>query len=384
MSYPGFIWKNGTRNKRRTILTILSVALALFVLSALVTLVNEIDRGMEESNPLRLITHHAVSFTRFLPGYQRAQIEKVPGVVAVTPLTWFGGIYIDEAHTDFAQFACDPNTLFEVYPEIQMSPEQKQAFIRERAAVIVGRRKAEKHGWKIGDRIALQGALLSADLELTIRGIFSGTANDEASIYFHHDYLEEAWGRQSFAGMYWVRADSTESIPRVIEAIDAVFRNSDAPTKTETEKGFATSFLAMLGNLKELVAIISSVILFTILLVTGNTMAMTVRERTREIAVLKALGFRPSKVLALLMSEGVLMTLAGGLIGCVGAHVVFTYFNFIDIAAMTINTIQRFEVTRGIIALGLVISVIVGLLSTIIPAYRAARLTVADGLRHVG
>lgn len=382
MSYQGFIWRNGTRNKRRAILTISSVALALFVLSTLIAAVREINRWLDESNPLRMFTHHAVSLTNSLPERYRAQIEKVPGVVAVTPLTWFGGIYIDQAHTDFAQFSCDPQTLFEVYTNISLPPEQKAAFMRERTAVIVGRRKAEKHGWKLGDRITLKGVIYPVDLELTVRGIFTGSSNDESQVFFHHAYLDEAPGWwQHLVGTYWIRVDSAESVPRVMETIDAMFQNTDAPTKTETERAFNMSFISMLGDLNTLIATISSVIIFTTLLVTGNTMAMSVRERIREIAVWKALGFRRRQVLRLLMAEGVWITLTGGLIGCVGARLLWS---FLDLARFSQGFFQQLNVTWGIIALGLGVSIAVGLLSTVIPAYRAANLTVAEGLRHVG
>lgn len=382
MSYSGFVWKNGTRNKRRAILTMLSVALALFVLSTLVTFVKEIDRNLEETNPLRLITRHAVSLTNPLPIRYRTRIESIPGVVAVTPLTWFGGIYIDEAHTDFMQFACDAKTLFDVYPEIALPPEQKEAFIKDRTGVIVGRRKAEKHGWKLGDKITLKGVIYPVDLELTLRGIFAGTPNQEAAIYFHREYLDEFPGWwQGLVGTFWIRVDSADSVPRVIEAIDAQFRNSDAPTRTETERAFNMGFVSMLGNLKGLVAAISSVIIFTILLVTANTMAMSVRERIREIAVLKSLGFRRRQVVGLLISEGMAITLTGGLIGCLGARLIWTS---IDLAAFSQGFFQQLEVSWRIISLGGLVAALVGLLSTVIPAYHAARLTVAEGLRHVG
>ncbi len=376
------------RNKRRTVLTVLSVSLAIFVLSTLLTLVHEIDRNLEESNPLRLVTRHAVSPTNMLPLRHRARIEQIPGVVAVTPFTWFGGIYIDEAHTDFAQFACDPRVLFDIYTEIRLPPEQRRAFIRERTAVIVGRRKAEEHGWTLGDRITLRGTVFPVDLELTIRGIFTGSVNDESSIFFHHEYFEQAlketMGWPAFTAMYWLRVDSISSVSRVSQAIDALFRNTDAPTKTETERAFQAEFFTMLGNLKTLVATLSGVILFTLLLVTMNTMAMSVRERTREIAIMKSLGFRRREVLALLIAEGLLMTLTGGLIGSLVARLIFTHFALVDIGRLTLNIFQRFEVTGEVIGLGLLASALVGLLSTVIPASRAARLTVADGLRHLG
>lgn len=383
MTYPGFIWKNGMRNKRRAILTMMSVALAVFVMATLVSFVAQLDRNMNEANPLRLITRHAVSLTNFLPERYRAQIEKIPGVVAVSELNWFGGIYIDEAHTDFAQFACDARTLFDVFDEVRIPPDQKEAFLRERTAAVIGRRKAEKHGLKLGDRITLKPRDIPIDvpLELTIRGIFEGTVNNEAQLFFHRDYLEEVMGRPGWVGTYWIRVDAPESVTRVSETIDALFQNTDAPTKTETERAFNMSFVSMLGNLKQLVATISGVIIFTLLLVTGNTMAMSVRERIREIAVLKSLGFHRGKVLRLLVAEGVLITVTGGLAGCLAARLIF---GGLDLGAFSMGFFQQVDVTWPIIAAGLAVSAVVGIVSAGIPALRAANLTVAEGLRHVG
>lgn len=388
MTLAGFVWKNGTRNKRRTVLTALSVALTLFVLIPLVTFVNELDRKLDETNSSRVVTRHAVIWIFPIPERYRMQIEKVPGVVANTPLTYYGGVYVDRAHTDFAQYSCDPKTLFEVFPELRIPEEQKQAFAREQTAVVVGRSKAEKHGWKVGDRINLKGAVIPVDLELNVRGVFEGTPNEEANVYFHHAYLNEAvQGQMGIPGglgevsTYWIRADSPESVPRIAQAIDEAFANTDKPTRTETEKSFQMSFVSLLGNIKLLIATIGGLILFTILLVTANTMAMSVRERIREVAVLKSLGFRRRRVLALLMAEGVMITLGGGLLGTLAAHL---FFRSVDVAAYSQGSIQRLDVTWGIIALGLLASSLVGVISTGLPAYRATGLTVADGLRDVG
>jgi putative ABC transport system permease protein len=376
------------RNKRRTIFTVLSVALTLFVLSTLITFINELDRRLAETNASRLVTRNAVIWIYPIPVRDQQQIAKVPGVVATTPLTFYGGIYKDRANTDFAQFSTDPKSFFEVFPEIQLPADQQEAFKRERVAAIVGRQKAEKHGWKIGDRIKFQGAVIPVDLELVVRGIFSGSANDESNVYFHHDYLDEAAVQQrgvtsGIGGVltFYSRVDSPQSVPRVAQDIDALFANTDKATRTETEKAFQTGFVSLLGNIKYLIAIISSLIIFTILLVTANTMAMSVRERTREIAVQKALGFRRSKVLLLLMSEGVLITLLGGLLGCLAARFIF---GSVDIAGYTMGRFQELDVTWGIIAFGLVISCLLGLASTGLSAYRVSRLTVADGLRNIG
>jgi len=388
MTLRGFVWKSGMRNKRRTILTMLCVALTLFVLSTLVTFVNELDRRLDETSAHRMVTHNAVVWIYPIPERYLAQIEKVPGVAAVTSLTFYGGTYIDRAHTDFAQFSCDARSLFDVFPELSISAEEKQAFIQDPAGAVVGRRKAEKHGWKIGDRISLQGSIMPVDMDLTVRGIFSGTDQDEANVYFHHSYLDDVVeaerGMKGGLGevlTYYTRATSAEIVPRVSRDIDALFQNTDKPTRTETEKAFQMSFVSLLGNIKHLIAIISGLLLFTILLVTANTMAMSVRERTREIAVLKSLGFRRRKVLVMLMSEGILITVAGGLVGCLASAVLF---GVVDLAPFTQGRFQYLDVSWGIIGFGLLVAAMVGLVSTGIPSYRATNITVAAGLRRVG
>lgn len=381
MSFPKFVVKNGARNKRRAMLTILIVALALFVVTTLATFLNQFERNLAEANDLRLFVQHAVSLGSELPERYGTQIARVPGVVAVTPLSWFGGLYIDQAHTDFSQFATDLPQFFDVYDNLHLPADQREAFIRDRTGVIVGKSKATKHGWKLGDRITLKGVIYPADMELTVRGIFTGTINQESAVYFNRMYLEESLGRPGNAGTFWVRVDSADHVARVADEIDTMFANSDAPTKTQTEKAFQMSFISMLGNLKTLVGVIAGAIIFTILLVTANTMAMSVRERIREVAVLKSLGLRRSHVLALLMGEGTLITFTGGLLGCFGARL---FIGSLDVAVFSQGFLQELTVTWGIVGLGLVVAALVGALSAGIPAYRAANLTVADGLRHVG
>lgn len=381
MSYLRVITRNAMRNKRRTLFTLVTVMLAFFVLSILVTFVHEIDRALDEANPLRVITRNTVGIPNVLPARYRAQIEQVPGVAAVTPLTTPIGIYIDPQHTDFEQLACDPRTLFDVLTEIKLPDDQKAAFAQERTAVIVGRRKAEKHGWKIGDRISLDAGIYPVKLDLTVRGIFDGTALSESVIYFQDAYLDEAAGGPGVVHAYWVRASSADAVPGIARAIDAMFHNSETLTRTETEKAARMSFISMLGNVKGLIAVLSGVIIFTTLIITASSIGMSVRERTREIAILKALGFRRGRVLALLVTEGTLIMLVGGLLGCLGARLLFT---FIEAAPYTQNIFQRFEVTWGIVGLGLLLATLAGLISAGLPAYRATSQRVADGLRYVG
>ena len=375
------IFRNGLRNKRRTVFTVISVALALFVLSTLVGFVTEIEGLLDEASPTRVITRHAVSLINPLPERYLPAIERIPGVASVCTLSWFGGIYIDAANTDFAQFSCDPDRLFDVYDEVRIPEDQKAAFIRERTACVVGRSKALKHGWKLGDRITLKGVIWPVDMELTVRGIYTGTLNQESAVYFHRMYLEEALGRPGTVGSYWIRCATVDDVPKVCAAVDAAFQNTDAPTKSETERAFNMSFISMLGNLRGLVAAIGGVIIFTLLLVSGNTMAMSVRERIRETAVLKALGFRRRQVLAMLVGEGVVITLAGGLLGSLGARVIFSS---LDLASYSQGFFQKLTIPWAVIAAGCAIAALVGLLSAGLPAWLASRRTVVEGLRHVG
>lgn len=381
MSLVGLIWKSGTRNKRRMAFTIITVALAFFVLSILCTFVNEIDRAISEADPTRMLTRNTMGIPNVLPERYRAAIEKVPGVAALTPLTTPIAVYIDPKHTDFEQLACDPQALFAVMPELKLPPDQKAAFLADRTGVIVGRQKAKKHDWKVGDHMMLEAGIYPVNLDLTIRGIYDATALSESVVYFHDEYLEEAAGRPGIAHAYWVRAVSPDAVPGVMKAIDALFHDSDPRTRTETEKANRLSFVGMMGNVKALIAALGTVILVTILIITASSIAMSVRERTREIAILKALGFRRDRVLGMLIAEGVTMMLAGGLVGCLGARLLFS---FVEVAPYTQNIFQRFEVTWGIVALGLALTSVVGLFSAGLPAYQATKRRVADGLRHVG
>jgi putative ABC transport system permease protein len=381
MTYRRLIWKNAFRNKLRTLLTVAVIALALFGLTVVFTFANQFYRNLDETSALRMIVRHKVSLAEDLPERYGPLIKNVPGVVAMSQLNWFGGHYIDAAHTDFAQFSCTPETFFDVYTEISIPNDQKEAFKKERTATVVGRSKAQKHGWKLGDRITIKGVIYPVDLELTVRGIYSGTLNQESAIYFHRDYVEEALGRPGRVGTYWILVDSADSVERVSQTIDSTFKYTDAPTKTETEREFQLQFISMLGNLTLLVVGISSVIVFTILLVTGNTMAMSIRERIREIAVMKALGFRRWKLLLLLLSEGALVSLTGGVIGCGLAWLMLLG---LDPATMTQGFLQQLDVTPDVIGAGLAIAVAIGLMSAGIPALRVSMVTVSEGLRHVG
>jgi len=382
MTLTRFVTKNAFRNRRRSILTVLSIAFSLLLLTLMMTIWRGayLDEGSVESVE-RLIVRHRVSLTFFLPGFYREKIRAVPGVVAVVPLTWFQGTYKDQKSENFfARFATDPDEFFKVYRDMEMPEDQIKAWQHDRQGVIVDDTLARKYGWKLGDRIFVQGDIFPVNLELNVRGIFHSTP-DNQSVYFNAKYVEEAvsWFKGQ-AGMFGILADSPADVSKISSTVDDMFRNSPQPTKTETEKAFGLAFVAMYGNLKAFILGICSAVVFATLLVSANTMAMTIRERTREVAVLKTLGFTRRGVLSLFVSEAVALSLAGGLLG-VGMGQVLVYLvthspQFVSFFPLA--------VTPGIWAVAMLTAGLVGAVSSAIPSYHASQVNIVDGLRHIG
>jgi putative ABC transport system permease protein len=382
MTLTRFVTKNAFRNKRRSVLTVLSIAFSLLLLTLMMAIWRGFyqDQGSAESEQ-RLVVRHRVSLTFSLPSYYREKIRAIPGVVAVVPVSWFGGIYKDQKPENFfAQFSTDPEEFFKVYRDFQMPADQITAWQRDRQGVIVEDTLAKKYGWKLGDRIVLQGTIYPINPELNIRGIYHADPETK-SVYFHTKYVEE--GVSFFkgqAGTFSVLAASPSDVSTITAAIDDMFHNSPQPTKAESEKAFGLEFVAMMGNVKAFILSICSAVVFATLLVSANTMAMSIRERTREVAVLKTLGFTRRSVLGLFVSEAVALSLVGGLIGAgLGWLMVYglthspKFFSFFPL-----------EVTPAIAALALLTSGIVGLLSAAVPSYRASQINIVDGLRHIG
>ena len=379
MNTISLIWKNIARNRRRTVLTVLSIGLSLFLLSTLMTVLTELERESPDGDQhLRLVVRRASSLGDPLPEAYLEKLKRVPGVRLAHVLSWFGGVYVDERNF-FANFACDPETLFAMFNENHVPPEQLAAFKKERTAAVAGRKLAERFTWRLGDAITLKGTIYPVDLEFTLRGTYTGL--DETAFFFHHAYLDEALGRPGKVGTFWLKAATADEVPRIIDRVDAMFKNSDAETKTETERAFQLGFVAMLGNVKTLVVGISSVVVFTILLVTANTMAMAIRERAREIAVLKTLGFSRGRILGLLMGESAAIAFAGGLVGTLGARL---FYSAVDVWKHTQGFFPIFIVEPETIALGLTLAVLIGMASAAIPAYRMSRQTIAQALRRTG
>jgi putative ABC transport system permease protein len=381
MTLTRFVTKNAFRNKRRSILTVLSIALSLLLLTLMMTLWHAfaLDDGSAESAQ-RLVVRHRVSLTFTLPMYYRDKIRAIPGVVAVVPVSWFGGIYKDQKPENFfPKFGTDPDEFFKVFRDIQMPEDQIKAWQRDRQGVIVDDSLAAKYGWKLGDRLYIQGDIYPVNLELYVRGIFHSTP-DNKSAYFNSKYVEEAVSFfKGQAGTFSILAASPSDVSKIATEIDDMFRNSPQPTKAESEKAFGLEFVAMMGNVKAFILSICSAVVFATLLVSANTMAMSIRERTREVAVLKTLGFTKIGVLGLFVSEAVALSLAGGLLGAsLGSLLVY---GFSHAAQLTFFPLRM---TPAIFTLALLTSGIVGLLSAALPSYHASQVNIVDGLRHIG
>ena len=379
MKYFPLVLANLGRHKRRTILTIGSVALALFLFASLQTIVTTIAAAARFGSATRLVTMNATGFVLTLPIAYANRIQAMPGVEQVTWANWFGGKYGDGKRF-FAAFAVDPKSYLEMYPEISVPEDQKQAFLRERSAALVGIRLKEVFGWQLGQNITLQGNIYPGDWTFTVRGFYTPTdkvLNDDMMI-FHHAYLEERIGRPGQAGWYILKVDDPANAPRVAKAIDDMFRNSSAATKTATEQAFNASFATMWGNISLLMGTIGGAVVFAILLVTANAMMMSARERTREVAVLKTIGYRDGTLFGIVMLEAGVIAAAGALIGLGGAKLLYgaTNLNFGGF-------LPGFDVAPRTLAVGAGVTLLLMLASGLYPAVRAARLPVIQALRHV-
>ena len=373
------IGKNLWRNRRRTLLTVASVAISTFLLAIFFATYRYINAPTEvERYNLVLVVAPRASISVLLPLSYRERIEKVPGVVAVTPISYFDGRY-GSAETLVPAVACDPEVLWKV-SDLTLSQEERQAFIKERTAAIVARKIANKYGWKIGDRVHLSSPYFRVTLDLNLRGIYD-SRQEETYVFFHWAYLNEAMGRIDKTQDFEVLARSVDDIPRLTRDIDALFRNADVETRTQTLKQQFLDFLGWLGNVKLILVGVSGAVVFTILLIVANTMAMSIRERTEEIAVLRALGFRTSHVLGLLIGESLAISLLGAMPGCLGAWLLFRLTEGYALGGLLPLHI-RVDFPTVVAALGVAIAI--SLASTLIPAYRAARANIARALRFVG
>ncbi|HKG95564.1 MAG TPA: FtsX-like permease family protein [Gemmatimonadaceae bacterium] len=379
MKFLPLVLANLRRHRLRTSLTIASVALALFLFASLRTVVTTLNAGSQVSSASRMIVQNSTAFVIPLPTSYAQRLASVPHVEAVTWANWFGGKYGD-GKKFFATFAVEPESYLKMYPEIQIADEEKQAFLRERSAAVIGEGLVRAFGWKVGDNVTLQGTIFPGDWTFTIRGIYHPTLKEygDDSFMFHYQYLYEREPDRVTPGWFIMKIDDPSAAPTVAKTIDDQFRNSSAPTKTGTEKAFAAGFASMWGNVKLLMSTIGMAVVFAILLVSANAMMMNQRERTSEVAVMKTVGFSDRRVFGLVIVEAAVVSIAGSVLGLGAAVLLPIATGFGDGGFL-----PGFHVTPGTLVVGATVALLLTVASGVFPAWQAARLPVVQALRRV-
>jgi putative ABC transport system permease protein len=386
MYFLKLIFKNVFRAKLRTLLTLSGLVVAIVAFGLLQTVVDAWFAGANASSDARLVTRNAISLVFPMPTYYRERIRSIEGVKLVSYSQWFGGIY-KEPQNFFPQFAVDHNTYFDIYREFIIPPEQLLAFKRDRQGALVGRKLAEQFGWKVGDVIPIRGTIFPGTWQFTIHGIFDG--KDETTItrqffmqweYINEDIKRRFPRRGDQIGVFNILIDDPSRAADVAKAIDTEFRNSLAETLTETEKAFQLGFVAQSEAIVIAIRIVSFVVIFIIMAVVANTMAMTARERIAEYATLKALGFSPGYVAALIFGEAMVLSLVGAGVGILLTFPIASAFAASPAGA----AFAVFRLTPETVGLQVVCALIVGVVAALVPGWRSARVKIVDGLRHVG
>lgn len=385
MNIIKLIIKNSFRHRLRTILTIFGVAVAILSFGLLRTVVSAWYAGVEASSASRLVARNAISLIFPLPLSYEDKIRQVEGVKRVSFGNWFGGIYIDEKHF-FANYAVEPESYLKLYPEIVIPEDQKKAFLQDRKAAVAGRILIEKYGWKIGDIITLKGTIYPGNWDFVIRGIYRGRDKtvDESAFIFHWDYLNETLKKTSpmradQVGWYMIGVTNPNLAADVAVRIDKAFKNSLAETLTETEKAFQLGFISMTEAIVIAIKLVSFVVVFIIMVVVANTMAMTARERIGEYAIFKTLGFGGWHIAKLVFGESLFITMLGCALG------IALTFPAADIFSSALSTyFPVFNVAKKTIYMDIIASIIVGMVAALFPTWRAIKIRVADGLRRIG
>jgi putative ABC transport system permease protein len=378
--------RNSLRHKLRAALTVTGVAIAVMAFALLRTVVTAWYAGVDASAANRLITRHAVSFVFPLPLAYRDRIAQVPGVERVTFAVWFSGIYIDK-NQFFARLAADADTFFDLYPEFVVAPDQLETFKRERNACIIGIDLANRYNLKLGDIMNIEGDVYPGQWEFVVRGIYRprDQTADPSNMIFHYDYVQERVRqempqRSGDVGWYIERISNSSNAASVSEDIDRLFANSRAETKTETERAFQQNFLSSASAVITAMNIMSFVIIGIILLVLGNTMIMSARERTHEYAVLKALGFSGGKLFFLIAGESLILSFVGSLLGILVTFPAVQNFR----RALPKGWFPIFYIKPETIVIGCIAGLIVGIIASLIPMRRILKTQIVEGLRYVG
>ena len=380
MRFFTFLLANLLRKKVRFTMTIGSFTVALFLYCLLATIDASFNQGVEVAGADRLVVVNKTSMIQPLPFSYRERLMQLPGVKHVTYAIWFGGIYQSEKNF-FPQIAIDVKGHRQMYPEFTIPEKQWEAFLKDKEGCIVGRKTLEKYGWKIGDRVPLRGTLWPGTWEFNIRGIYEGSRNEDdlTQFWFHYDFLDERrppeFGKGT-VGWYMVKVQNIDGAAAVVAAIDKRFANSAYETKTDTEKSFAADFVKQIGNIKLIMLSVGGVVFFTLLLVTGSTMSMSVRERTGELATLKTIGYSDITVLLLVMAESLTIALIGGTIGVLSGKL------YTLIGDPTGGLMPTFYLAPPKMVSGLWLALLIGMLSGILPAFFAMRLKIVEALRR--
>lgn len=376
--------KNAFRHRLRTILTMLGLVVAISAFGLLNTVVEAWYAGVDATSSTRLITRSAVSVGYPLPITHAARIRSVDGVKSVTWANWFGGFYIDKKNR-FPQFAVDGATYFDIYPEYVLSPDQHDAFMKDRRGVVIGRKLANRFGWKIGDNVPLTGTIYPGAWTFTVRGIYQGADEkvDENSMLMHWQMVSDTAAKVSSlisnqVGAYMVQVKDPSQTSYVSQQVDALFHNSSAETRTETEKSFQLGLVAMSESILLVIRAVSFVVILIIMAVMANTMSMTARERLAEYATLRALGFKPSFVVKLLFGESLTIVTLGCIVGVAVTFPLASAF-----VKATGSMFKVFQVSPHTIGLQIMAALVVGLIAAAWPAWKMSRIDIVNGLRHV-
>ena len=384
--YFSLAFKNSLRNRRRSALTISSIAVSLCLLGILIAMYHALFYGEESPGQAqRLVVRHRVSLTQALPFAYEAKIRQVPGVKEITVWNWYGGTYKDarDPKNFFARFGVEPKAFLTERVQLTMPEDQKRAWVTDRTGCLVSRDLADKFNLKVGDRINLIGDIYPINLDLKVVGIFEDP-DAQISLFFNWEYLRNALplGRRDYIGTFAVLADDPKNVPQIAKAIDELFANSAYPTKTESEGQFALSFVSFLGNIKLFLMAICAAVTFTILLVSGNTMAMSVRERIAEVGILKTLGFNNDTILGIIIGEAVSIAMIGGVIGLAFATLLTLLVR--QAAGNFMPQLHNLSMNPLTAVIALSVALLIGVVSSFIPAWNAARTNILDSLRNAG
>jgi putative ABC transport system permease protein len=375
MKYAMLVLKNLTRSKRRTVLTVLSIAVSLFIFSALVSMPSVVRQFLADAaSTTRIACHNKAGVTYGIPEAYKQQIAATPHVAAVTAQSWFGGIY-HQVSDQFPNLSVDPEMVGEMWPDWDISPQAWRDFQRLRTAALVGTETMKRFGFQVGQRIMLRGTIYPFNVTLDIVGTLRGKA-PPSFLIFRRDYLEEIRGRPGFVDVIWIKVDSSSNVPQTIASIDERFANSSAETLTEPEAAFYSGFIAGYRVFFEIAELMGIVVVFTIGLVAANTAAMSIRERHTEIAVLRSIGFPARTILWMLLAESLIIALLGGLLGCGAAYLIL---KFVTVQGVVGAIHMPLSVLFGALA----VAAVIGLLSAIVPAAAVTRRPVVDALRAV-